>query len=372
MSLLSKRAQSYGFMLVNTFLWSLPFLVVKPALDVTTPNRIMLYRYGLAVICSLPILWYYLGWKKYRLQLAHYVKITLIELLGSVLALALLYSGLKYVGAIEAGLLGASSPILITLGGVLLLKERQEKNESIGLFLAFIGTILLIFNPVLSFGESIGSISLLGSGLIIGSHVLNMFYFPLMKKYYHGLPKLLVATIGFYVAALGFLLLSWWEAGSMAALSQTVIQELQVTSVFSAGIYMAVFGSIIGLTAYIKGQDGIEASEASWFTYLQPLIYIPAGILWLQESVSLLQLVALGIVSFGVYFASKRSVTTTKKAQPSRKSAKPKRSSSLRAYSWYNASSVLRAELDKDGFVLSETDALWKLTYTQTGIPRPQ
>lgn len=320
-------------MLLNTFLWSIPFLVVKPALDITTANRIMLYRYGLAVLCSLPILFYYFVWKKYRLKLSNYVAIILIELLGSVAALALLYTGLNYVGAIEAGLLGASSPILITIGGVLLLKERQERNETIGLFFAFIGTLLLIFNPVLSLGEAIGSISMMGSGLILGSHVLNMFYFPLMKKHYQGLPKLLVATIGFYVAAIGFFLLSWWEAGSINTLTNIVIQEMQTPSVFYAGIFMAVFGSIIGLTAYIKGQDGIEASEASLFTYLQPLIYIPAGIIWLQESVSVLQLVALAIISFGVYYASKRSSKSFKKPRQRSKSVKPKRSHSVPAYS---------------------------------------
>ena len=76
--------------------------------------------------------------------------------------------------------------------------------------------------------------------------------------------------------------------------------------VWGVVIYGAIFGSIIGLTTYIKGQDGIEASEASLFTYLQPAIYIPLGYFLLQESASLLQIFSLLIIIFGVYIASRK------------------------------------------------------------------
>jgi drug/metabolite transporter (DMT)-like permease len=332
MPFLSKRMQSYGLMLINTVLWSLPFIVAKPAYEITTPYRFLLYRYLLAVLCSVPILLYFFVIKKYKLTYKHLLIITGIEFIGSVAALALMYTGLKYVSAIEGNLLGASSPLLITLGGVILLKEREEKHEFIGLLFAFIGTILLIINPSLQMGQIIGQVSLFGSGLILLSHVLNMFYFPLMKKYYRRLPKLLVATISFYIAAIGFLILSWWEVGSVSGLLSTVVTELQVPTVLAGGIYMAIFASILGLTAYIKGQDGIEASEASLFVYLQPLIYIPVGVLWLKESVSVAQLAALGIITLGVYIASSRPRKSKKVAKVRRKTA-PKRLKPIQAFS---------------------------------------
>ena len=71
--------------------------------------------------------------------------------------------------------------------------------------------------------------------------------------------------------------------------------------------YMAIFGSIIGFTAYLKGQEGIEASEATLFTYLQPLIYIPLGILLLNEKVHPVQIGSLFIILFGVIIAEKRA-----------------------------------------------------------------
>ena len=73
---------------------------------------------------------------------------------------------------------------------------------------------------------------------------------------------------------------------------------------------MAIFGSIIGFTAYLKGQEGIEASEATLFTYLQPLIYIPMGILLLHENVSLIQIISLMIILIGVLIAEKRNFSS--------------------------------------------------------------
>ncbi len=114
-----------------------------------------------------------------------------------------------------------------------------------------------------------------------------------------------------------FLFLSLFEIGFSGSINgthtifsqffQAVQADFTHRSVWLASVYMAIFGSIIGLTAYIKGQDGIEASEASLFTYLQPLVFIPAGILLLHETVHPLQIFAMALILFGVYIAEKRS-----------------------------------------------------------------
>lgn len=70
---------------------------------------------------------------------------------------------------------------------------------------------------------------------------------------------------------------------------------------------MAVFGSIVGLTAYIQGQDGIESSEASLFWYLQPLIAIPLAFIVLGEKALPLQWLGLGLVLIGVAIAERRT-----------------------------------------------------------------
>ena len=69
---------------------------------------------------------------------------------------------------------------------------------------------------------------------------------------------------------------------------------------------MALFGSIIALTFYIKGQDLIEASEASLFIYLTGVFAIPVSFLLLKESVTWPQILAMVIIFLGVFLGESR------------------------------------------------------------------
>lgn len=280
-------------------------IIVKPAFDVTTPYRYLLYRYLIAGVIALPLLFYY--WPKVKHVWKNLGVIIGLELLGTTVALSLLYLGLARTTAIEASLLVTSAPLFTTLVAVWLLKEKQLKNEWLGLVIALAGTVLLTLWPLFNSSASVASFSVSGNLLIIGNSITAALYFVWAKKYYRQLPKLFVTTISFFVGLVTFGLLSFFEQQfSIARLSQAIFTDLHSTPVLIAAGYMAIFGSIIGLTAYIKGQDGIEASEASLFTYLQPLIYLPLGVLLLHEALSPFQIVSLALILGGVAIAEKR------------------------------------------------------------------
>jgi drug/metabolite transporter (DMT)-like permease len=305
------RWKSYFFLLINTIVWGAALIIVKPALDVTTPMRFLLYRYFFAAIFALPFLFYY--WPKVSNKFQVLKRISALELIGTTLGLSLLYIGLERTSAIEASLLATTTPIFIVLAGVLFLRERQERVESIGLSLAFGGTLLITIIPLLQNGSLQDSISLSCNLLIIGCNIATAAYFILAKKYYHGLPKLFVTTIGFFLGLVSFFFLSLLEVASLTGLALAIVQDFTAPSVWFASLYMALFGSIIGLTAYIKGQEGVEASEASLFWYLQPLIYLPLGIVLLAEQVYPIQIIGLGLILAGVLMAEQRTYTKPKK-----------------------------------------------------------
>ncbi len=299
------RRNAYIFLLINTICWSVSFIVVKPALQHTTPFRYLFYRYIIAVLFSLPILIHYLPkikdfWKSMRIILP-------MELLGTTFALGLVYAGLARTTAIEASLITTTVPLFVTLFGVTLLGERQERHEWIGLLLALTGTIFLTILPLTQHENVLQSLSFSGNILIVAQNVIVAIYWILAKKYYRPYPKLFISTISFYVGLVTFFVLSLSELHfSFTSFAQTMYQDLQFNSVWVAAGYMAIFGSIIGLTAYIKGQDCIEASEASIFTYLEPFIYLPLAMILLGEVITFLEVVGLIIIFLGVYIAEKR------------------------------------------------------------------
>ncbi len=311
-----KRFESYLWMLLNTLVWGASFIVVKPALDITSPLRHLLFRYLLAVIFSLPILYHY--WPQIKKLKQKLFPVFWIELLGTVLALWILYEGLHLTSAIEANLLTMTLPVFLTIGGILFLKEKEERHEFIGLTITLMGTTLLVFSPLVIGGTGLTGLSFQGNILITASMIISAIYYLLAKKYYQKLPKFLVTTLSFYVGLIGFTLASGWElfiANHYTFLEGLKLIQLEFTQfeVWRAAGYMALFGSIIGLTAYYKGQDGIEASEAGLFTYLQPLVAIPLSMLFLKEGINFLEIIALLLILMGVYWAERRQTRKSKK-----------------------------------------------------------
>jgi len=303
----SARFSAYIFLLANTLVWgvALPFikLAFNQGLD---PNVFLLGRYSLALLFSLPIiitLFLRQPQLKKQLTFKNLRQIIPLELLGTFLTLFLLYQGLNRTTAVESSLIAITWPLFVTLGGVLFLKEKEQKNELLGLIITIAGTILLVVKPLLT-AKINGSLT--GNLLILAQNFCIATYYLLVKKHYRGLNKWLTTHISYWVGFLGFLALNLITSASLQPVNDllTILSSLSWSSF--AIVYMALFGSIIGLTFYLLGQDRIEASEASIFTYLQPIFAIPLSFFLLHETVSWIEFAAIFIIIIGVYIAQKR------------------------------------------------------------------
>jgi drug/metabolite transporter (DMT)-like permease len=272
-----------------------------------TPYRYLFYRFVLASILSLPFILG--GLLKVRKRTQAVLKISAIELLGTTVALSFLYIGLHQTSSLIVNMVATTIPVFVTIGGIFFLKEREEKHEWVGMGISLVATLVLVWTSLQNDpGDS--SASFLGTAYIVAYNIVTIIYVLLAKKYYAPYPKLFISGISFVVGAISFGFLSLFEAQFHGTILATLIQtDLSSPLVLFVIGYAAVFGSIIGLTAYIKGQDGVEASEASLFSYLQPAIYIPLGYFLLREQVSFIQVISLLVIIVGVYIAERRTKT---------------------------------------------------------------
>lgn len=294
-----KRQLAYLLLIINTIVWGLAIPVVKPALSFTSPERFLFYRFLLAAILTFPFL--ILNWKKWRLNLKTVVKISLLELIGTTLILWLLYYSLKLTSAIEASLIASVSPLFIVITGIFLLKEKETKREWRGLIIAMLGTLIVTIEPLINQGSRLSG-NFLGNALILLQNIIWAGYLVMAKKTYRKVSMLAVTTVSFWIGAITFFILSLPSGNPLTFLGTEIIQS----QVFWAVIYMAIFGSIIGATTYLAGQNLIEISEASLFTYLQPLIAIPASLIFLRETISPLTIMAIVLIFIGVVTAEKK------------------------------------------------------------------
>lgn len=304
-TLLALLAYWPPFLLTNVLVWGAALPISKFAVEVTTPFLFLFYRFVIAGVLSLPILVWY--WRKRHPKWSSLLEMTILEIIGVSVALGVLYTGLQYTTSLESSLLTSTLPLFITFGALLFLKEVEEKYEWIGLGLALLGTLLLAIEPLLTGRHLEPHFSPLGNGLVLLHNLAASSYFLLAKRRYQHTPKLFISSFSFWVGVVTFGLIALAQFGGDGwALWQQVRFDLSQPTVLWPAVYMGVFGSIIGLTAYIAGQNLIEASEASMFSYLQPLVYIPLAWVLHGEEMSSMMLVAVIVIGAGVITAETR------------------------------------------------------------------
>jgi len=299
----SSRRLAYLALIGNTILWGAAIPIVKRGfVDGLTPQVFLLGRFFFAAFFSIPIIIFHKRTRAFinSFKSKNLLKIILLEFVGA-LSLLILYQGVAETSAVESSLILATLPIFMTIGGIILLKEREEKHEVLGLVIALTGTLLLISGPLLE-GNTNGNLT--GNLLVFLYVIVVTVYYLVAKKIYKSLSIWVAVHIGFWVTLLLLM-------GITIANGQVFSQLPQLFSVsfwpLTAILYMAIGGSILGLTLYLIGQDKIEVSEATVFNYLQLAIAIPLSIFLLNESIKFIEIIAIIIIASGVYLVEKRS-----------------------------------------------------------------
>jgi drug/metabolite transporter (DMT)-like permease len=291
------RRRAYLALFLNALIWGIAPPLVKLTLIHTTPFRWLFYRYLFAAPLSLPLLIFLLH--RFPLKLKQVLQIIVLELLGTTIVLSLIYEGLKRTTATETALIIAVAPVFVTLGGLLFLKEKEEKHEWLGLIIALAGTLAITLEPLIR-GTNHISLSLVGNTILLIHNFAWAAYLILAKKIYKKLSKLLVTSISFWVGLVSFGLLSLFTS------TQPLLTDLSIPLVTFSSLYMATFGSIVALTLYLYGQNLIEASEAAMFNYLHPAISIPLAVWWLGESINPTIILGIILIAAGVFLCEIR------------------------------------------------------------------
>lgn len=296
----SDRRHAYLALLAIVFIWGINPIISKLSFEHVTPIQLLAYRFIFTLPFSLPILYYYFFTKKIKLSLKQLISIFTIEGLVA-LDLSLFYVGINYSTATEASLISLSGPIFITLGGIIFLKEHEDLHEWIGLALAFIGSLIIVLDPFITGNHHGLSLSLLGNILIFAKILLGSARSLSAKKLYTKIPKPLAANLGFWIA--GSIIVVF----SLLSGQPPSLAHLQIPIVLGTSLYMALFASVIAFSLYLYAYSLIEASEATLFSYLNPLVTIPLAIIILGETLSWPILIGLPFILVGIVFAETRN-----------------------------------------------------------------
>ncbi len=229
--------------------------------------------------------------------------------LGNFLFSICMLFGMRYAGAVTAGIVMAAIPAVVALLSRVFLKEPLSERTLGAIALAVAGVATLAFTRNESATGGIGGASLIGTMLLLGAVFCEASYVVIGKKLTGKVsPKRISALINLW----GLLLvtpLGIWQALSFdfSAVPATIWGGL---------VLYALAASMWTVWLWMTGLKTVPAARAGIFTVFLPISAALVGVVFLNEAFTMVHLLAFGFALGAVVLATWPSPTNTKATTP--------------------------------------------------------
>ncbi|MDQ5981319.1 MAG: hypothetical protein QG570_66 [Patescibacteria group bacterium] len=346
-------------------IWGVATSIVKDTVQIIPPYSFLFLRYLLSGIITIPLFFYLIA--KVKFDQKRIIKIVIASTLGYVLAISLYFIALTQTTSVNANLISSLTPLLLTVLAFLILRERIKGHQIEGLLIAFIGTFIIIIEPLLfrNASSELSRLAFLGNIILFLGVIADAFYNIYIKKYIltdRVITPFRLIIIGYVVALAVFTPLALVEQYSIysAKIDDPVSKKSCKIADYDANIYSNEVGCdtygcyyqpdkeyfcandfpkttftkfvqnnlsdylspgtlssilfmsyVSGILAYIlfaMGLRELNASKASILYYLQPVFGVPFAMLYLSEHISSMFIVGAILILSGVIWAEKHQI----------------------------------------------------------------
>lgn len=214
--------------------------------------------------------------------------------------LLLLFVGNGVVIWVEQFLPSAMVAIMVSsspLWFVLLDKPKWSENLTnrstiLGLLIGFAGVILLFSEKIMASMSSLNSSRDLFAMFLVVLGSMAWAGGSLYSKYQSGSNSATVnSTWQMFAAGIAFIP-GVIFSGELKNFDPAAVSA----SAWGAAVYLIIFGSIIGFSAYVWLLKVQPATKVSTYAYVNPVVAVLLGIFFAKESISLLQILGLIVI----------------------------------------------------------------------------
>jgi len=264
--------------LIVPITWGLGFTLAKIGMEQFSALLIMSIRFGIA---GLVLVWFTKPpWGYMR-------EIFVVALIGSTIQYGLTYNGLKGIDASTAAILVQLEGPILALMGTILLKEKLGLTRALGMGFAFLGVFIIAGEPRLD--GHIDSVIL----LVAGSTVWAVAQIMISR-----LKGLSGITILAWVAIM---------ATPQMLIASLIIEDGQWQAITTASLvdwsiifYLAFIMTVVGYSVWYHLLSSVDVSKVSPFLMLLPITSIIAGMVLLDEKLTLSMIIGGLMIMMGV------------------------------------------------------------------------
>jgi drug/metabolite transporter (DMT)-like permease len=289
------RGQGALCLAIAVTIWGSTLVITQGAMQSFGPLTLVVLRFAIAFVALLPLAWR----KGFRWRDLVRPESLLLGLTGIALFYSLQNVALVYTSAASASLILAGIPILTALLDAWLRRQRLRAGQWLGIGLAVIGTAL-----VSGFGDGSGaSRPLLGNLLMVGAVLAWSAYTLLLKR----APQrdALLITAGSFGA--GMVMVLPFAIAEVARAGMPQPSTLGVVAL----VYLSLISSALTMWLWAKGVQVLEASTATTFVNLMPVIGLLIALL-AGDRLAPLQAAGGLLALAGVWLSTTQHVATRK------------------------------------------------------------
>jgi drug/metabolite transporter (DMT)-like permease len=238
----------------------------------------------------------WLGGDKFRAKIDRkdWPVLVLGGLFGVALNQMLFFTGLNLTFPIHASLIMMSTPLLITIISMFLLKDRIKPEKAMGLVLGIGGAVLLM-----SAGKelTVTGNSVLGDLFVFMNAASYAIYLVMIKPLMHRYRPIIVIR---WVFLFGFLFVLPFGGRQFAAIDWSLFQLKD----FAAVAFIVVCVTFFTYLWNIYALRHLSPSTAGAYIYLQPIFAAVISVIFIGEQLSWVKLLATLMIFSGVYLVN--------------------------------------------------------------------
>lgn len=288
--------KAWGFLILLALIWGSSFILIKRGLEIFSPGEVGAFRIVAAGMVLLP-----LSLPRLKTLNKRQVKnLIIVGFVGSFIPAFLFAKAQTQLSSSLTGVFNAMTPLFVVIIGALFFKARITRRNTIGLFIAFIGVVLLL---IVKEGSGFGTFSDINSYaffvlLACACYGVNL---NIIKYRFVELKPIAITAISLLmVLPLGLIYLF--------AFTDFSFKLTHVEGAMEAAGYITILGVVGTALALILFNIMVKVATpvfASSVTYLIPIVAIVWG-LFDGEVLLLGHYIGIVAVIFGVWVGNRR------------------------------------------------------------------
>jgi drug/metabolite transporter (DMT)-like permease len=288
-----KQLKIYLMLIGFSIFTGATFNLAKYTVGYFSPSSAAAWRFGLAAVVMLLILFFSEGINKKQLKenAISYIVLGVVGIFGFN---TLFFIGLQYTSPVNGALIMGLNPLLTMIFARIILKDSITKKQVVGILFALLGVLLVITHGSI---ETIKTLSISGGDLIIfAGNVCWALYSVLGRRFIKDATPLSTTTYTMITGAISLIVVSLFTSNPVSLPNISI-------GAWGAIAFMAFFTSVLGYLWWNQGIKEIGASKTSLFFNLVPVVTMIISFV-IGTPITVFQIIGAMLVILGVLTAS--------------------------------------------------------------------